>query len=240
MLAQRLHQIDMRLRLGLLHDTSANIEKAEKAEALRRHNETVRKMKESEAIYPAETGQVRSDVPAPRAKPADGAAKEVTKVAAPRIRPLSEGKAIDAGANFISEFFLFSVAGTLIFVEALRSKRRDATRRDAVQERLDLLEARKRQDQERLEEHERGREELMNRVLALEEQLWRSAGGKGEFPGASAGTAAARSWQPTPLWESKGGLQKSFWWRVWGAGGKEKIAADEEVVLASPSLPGRS
>jgi myosin-1 len=230
----------MRLRLGLLHDTSANIEKAEKAEALRRHNEAVRKMKESEAIYPGDTGQVRSDVPAPLQKPADGAAKEAAKVAAPRIRPLSESKAIDAGANFISEFFLFSVAGTLIFIEALRSKRKETTRRDTIQERLDLLEARKRQDQERLEEQEREREELKSRVLALEEQLWRSAGGKGEFPGARAGSTTVRLWQPTPLWESKGGPEKSFWQRVWGTGGKEEIAADEEVVLTSPSLPGRS
>lgn len=227
----------MRLRLGLLRDTSANIEKAEKAEALRRHNESLRKMKESEAIYPAETGQVRSDIVTAVPKPADGAAKEAGKVAAPRIRPLTESKAIDAGANFISEFFLFSVAGTLIFVEALRSKRKEASRRDTVLERLDLLETRKRQDQERLEEQEREHELLQQRVLALEEQLWKDKGGKGKFPGADAGSGAVRAWQPTPLWEPKSGLEKSFWQRVWGAGAKEKIT-DEEVVLTAHSPSG--
>lgn len=229
MLAQRLHKIDMRLRLGLLRDTSANIEKAEKAEALRRHNESLRKMKESEAIYPAETGRVRSDVPVPETKPADGSGKDSVKVAPPRIRPLTESKAIDAGANFISEFFLFSVAGTLIFVEALRSK----WRRDMVLERLELLETRERQVQERLEKQER-ETDLKKRVLSLEEQLWKDKGGKGEFPGASAGTAV-KSWQPTPLWEPKSGLEKSFWQRVWG---KEKIT-DEEVALTVHSPSGK-
>ncbi|TGZ81983.1 optic atrophy 3-like protein, partial [Ascodesmis nigricans] len=67
-----------------------------------------------------------------------------------RIRPLSESKAIDAGANFISEAFLFAVAGSLILLEALRARRKEANRRDMVQERLMLLEDRNRQDEERL------------------------------------------------------------------------------------------
>lgn len=58
----------------------------------------------------------------------------------PKIRPLSEPKAIESGANFISEAFLFSVAAGLIFFESWRSRRKDAARRDDVADRLNDLE----------------------------------------------------------------------------------------------------
>ncbi|KAF8245887.1 hypothetical protein K440DRAFT_462671, partial [Wilcoxina mikolae CBS 423.85] len=145
-IAQRLHRIDMRLRLGLLRDTSANLEKAEAAEKKRRVDETLRKMKEAETLH----DRVRSDVPVSPLHAAKEKEKEGGKVVAPRIRPLSERKAIDAGANFISEAFLFAVAGGLILFENVRSRRKEASRRDTVRERLELLENRKRQDEMRL------------------------------------------------------------------------------------------
>jgi hypothetical protein len=58
----------------------------------------------------------------------------------PRIRPLSESKAIDSGANFISEAFLFAVAGGLIVFESWRSRRKESSRREDVQDRLNELE----------------------------------------------------------------------------------------------------
>ena len=58
----------------------------------------------------------------------------------PRIRPLSETKAIDRGANFISEAFLFMVAGSLILFESLRARRRETNRREDVADRLSELE----------------------------------------------------------------------------------------------------
>lgn len=54
-------------------------------------------------------------------------------------RKLIEAKAIDTGANFISEAFLFSVAGGLILAESYRSRRSAANRRDVVDDRLEEL-----------------------------------------------------------------------------------------------------
>ncbi len=56
-----------------------------------------------------------------------------------RVRPLSEAKAIETGANFISETFLFSVAGSLILFESWRSRRKAQTRRDNVDDQLKVL-----------------------------------------------------------------------------------------------------
>jgi hypothetical protein len=56
------------------------------------------------------------------------------------VRPLTEAKAIETGANFISETFLFCVAGAAIVFEYWRSKRKESTRRDEVSDRLDQIE----------------------------------------------------------------------------------------------------
>ncbi|KAJ3934271.1 MAG: optic atrophy 3-like protein [Lentinula lateritia] len=58
------------------------------------------------------------------------------------IRPLSETKAIDSGANALAEGFLFSVAAGLILGESYRSLRNETKRRDGVDERLGVLEGR--------------------------------------------------------------------------------------------------
>ncbi|WAR56533.1 hypothetical protein PtB15_7B382 [Puccinia triticina] len=58
----------------------------------------------------------------------------------PVIRPLSDTKAIQNGANFLSEAFLFSVAVALIVAENLRGRMQTAHRRDVVNERLTELE----------------------------------------------------------------------------------------------------
>jgi myosin-1 len=56
------------------------------------------------------------------------------------VRPLTEAKAIETGANFISETFLFCVAGAAIVFEYWRSKRKESSRRDEVSDRLDQIE----------------------------------------------------------------------------------------------------
>ncbi|KDR82022.1 hypothetical protein GALMADRAFT_240456 [Galerina marginata CBS 339.88] len=55
------------------------------------------------------------------------------------IRPLSEAKAIDNGANALAEGFLFSVAAALIIAETWRSSRNASKRRDNVDDQLDDL-----------------------------------------------------------------------------------------------------
>lgn len=49
-----------------------------------------------------------------------------------KIRPLNDKKAVENGANFLSEFFIFSVAGSLIFYESNRSRKKAANERDAL------------------------------------------------------------------------------------------------------------
>lgn len=58
-----------------------------------------------------------------------------------RIRPLSEAKAIDSGATFLSEAFLFIVGASLILFESFRARRKESKRRNDVDDRIRDLEA---------------------------------------------------------------------------------------------------
>jgi len=57
------------------------------------------------------------------------------------IRPLSEAKAIENGANALAEGFLFGVAAILILGETYRSSRNQSKRRDVVDDRMEELTA---------------------------------------------------------------------------------------------------
>lgn len=57
------------------------------------------------------------------------------------VRPLDEKKAIELGANFIGEFVIFSVAGSVLTFEAIRNRENEKNRREDVLDRLDALEA---------------------------------------------------------------------------------------------------
>jgi hypothetical protein len=133
-MAQTIHRIDMRLKLGLLRDTAAIEERAAKeaAEAAARSHRSKVPTAKTEAEIQAEKEATEE------AK--KKAIKEVKSKPFPRIRPLSESKAIDSGANFISETFLFLVAGGLIVFESWRSRRKETSRRSDVQDRLVELE----------------------------------------------------------------------------------------------------
>jgi hypothetical protein len=119
----------MRLRLGLLQDP-ATIER-----------QIGRELKEAEAkrkreVMPKTEAETKADEDArkrerqhvkPQQKP-------------PRIRPLSESKAIETGANFISETFLFLVAAGAVVFESWRSRRKENNRREGIDDRLEDLE----------------------------------------------------------------------------------------------------
>ncbi|KAF8652565.1 hypothetical protein AX16_004347 [Volvariella volvacea WC 439] len=105
---------------------------------------------------------------------------------AKHIRPLSETKAIENGANALAEGFLFSVALILILGETWRSSRKESKRREGVADqledlgdiakafeaRLDTLEQAQRIWQEELRE-ERARSDELAKVLrrVLEVQI---------------------------------------------------------------------
>lgn len=49
-----------------------------------------------------------------------------------KIRPLNDTRAIENGATFLSESFIFSVAGGLILYESLRSRNKELARRESI------------------------------------------------------------------------------------------------------------
>ncbi|EGN96346.1 hypothetical protein SERLA73DRAFT_58886 [Serpula lacrymans var. lacrymans S7.3] len=58
------------------------------------------------------------------------------------VRPLSEARAIENGANALAEGFLFGVAALLIMGETWRTSRNSTRRRDDVDDQLDELNSR--------------------------------------------------------------------------------------------------
>lgn len=118
------------MRLGLLQDREVIDRQIarEAAEAQARKHKleapTVRTEAEQKA-YEQETAEEK---------------KKIREKIKPRIRPLSEAKAIDAGANFVSEGFLFLIGASVITFEYWRSKRSAKSRQEDVSERIGELE----------------------------------------------------------------------------------------------------
>ncbi|KAH9059244.1 OPA3-domain-containing protein [Lactarius vividus] len=93
------------------------------------------------------------------------------------LRPLSETRAIENGANFLAEGFLFAVAAALVVGESWRSSRSETRRRADVGEALEALQVRVGELGERLErwedasaeERERSRElaRILDRVVDI-------------------------------------------------------------------------
>jgi myosin-1 len=124
----------MRLRLGLLRNSAAidriATREAAEAQAKRRRHQipTVKTEAQAKADEAAAARQKAKALEPPKPPPM------------PRIRPLSDAKAIDSGATFISEAFLFMVTGGLIVFETWRSRKKQTFRREDVAERLKELE----------------------------------------------------------------------------------------------------
>ncbi|KAI9784838.1 MAG: hypothetical protein M1839_001568 [Geoglossum umbratile] len=222
--AQSLHRVDMRLRLGLLRDSP------QPGHAARDPAEVVQAKKQK--LEAAEKAKEAASEPKISSKPKDGAAdasakldeatekaKEKPKAAPkPRIRPLTEAKAIDTGATFISEAFLFLVGGGLIVFEAWRSRRKENTRREDIAERL-----------AELEESERV---AIQALVALEKEVLRlrSEGRPGSI-------AQSKRILPKEVWdlEEDGGVKDDKpvgWWRWLKSFGRtgNKSAVDVESL----------
>ncbi|CAN3479467.1 hypothetical protein DICA1_E19878 [Diutina catenulata] len=56
-----------------------------------------------------------------------------------KVRPLNDNKAIETGATFLSESFIFSVAFGLIVYESVRSRKKAATQREALADDIEVL-----------------------------------------------------------------------------------------------------
>jgi hypothetical protein len=131
--AQGLHRIDMRMRLGLLQDPAVIDRQIKKelqiAEAARQKAATPTVMTEAE--MKADEALTEKEREAIRKK-----AEERTK---PRIRPLSEQKAIEMGANFAAETFIFAVGIGVILFEQWRQRRKARNARDDIREDLEEM-----------------------------------------------------------------------------------------------------
>ena len=121
------------MRLGILQDTAA-IDKAHAKEAA----EAAAKKHKLEIPTVKTEAQMKADEKAAAKVGKEGTEPKPTPI--PRIRPLSEAKAVDTGATFISEAFLFGVAASLIFFESWRSRRKETSRHEDVADRLAELE----------------------------------------------------------------------------------------------------
>ncbi|MCJ1425052.1 hypothetical protein MMC29_002940 [Sticta canariensis] len=134
--AQSIHRWDMRLRLGLLQDMKS-IEK----QAAREFAEAqAKKHKLDIPTVKTEAQTIADEAAAIRAKEKSPDKVKVPAILKPKIRPLSESKAIDSGATFVSEGFLFAVGISLILFENWRSRRKENTRREDVADRISELE----------------------------------------------------------------------------------------------------
>ncbi|KAI9812451.1 MAG: hypothetical protein M1827_004682 [Pycnora praestabilis] len=165
--AQSLHRVDMRLRLGLLRDTEVEkkTSKDSKAEAHKSSAAQADKSK-SEKSPSNKDGQEEGNEGGRDKTPEKSKSKPSV-----RIRPLSEAKAIDSGANFISETFLFMVGGALIIFESWRSRRKETSRRTDVSRELENQKDRGNDLEERLAATEEREAALENKEAALEERL---------------------------------------------------------------------
>jgi hypothetical protein len=123
----------MRMRLGLLQDPAVIDRQIKKelqvAEAARQKAATPTVMTEAE--MKADEALTEKEREAIRKK-----AEERTK---PRIRPLSEQKAIEMGANFAAETFIFAVGIGVILVEQWRQRRKARNARDDIREDLEEM-----------------------------------------------------------------------------------------------------
>lgn len=174
----------MRLRLGLLQDAKA-IEKQAAREATEAHAK-----KQKLEIPTAKTeAQTKADEAAAIKAKEKGIEKfKVPSIPRPRIRPLSESKAIDSGATFVSEGFLFLVGISLILLENWRSRRKETSRREDVADRISELEESEKSARTALVELEKeilrlrardGREADSNQRI-LPRELWDVEGMKEE------------------------------------------------------------
>jgi hypothetical protein len=123
------------MRLGILHDAEAQQRMHEREQ---RAAEEKRKKEEAPTVRTAEEQKKYDERKAQEEK--DGKRRD-EKAAKVKIRPLSDARAIELGANFFSEAFIFMVAVGLILLENWRSSRKSSQRRDEVSERLEALEA---------------------------------------------------------------------------------------------------
>ena len=70
------------------------------------------------------------------------------------IKPLSNPRAVEIGANFLSEVLIFGVAAACVVGEAIRSTKSSNSKREDIEERISNLESASATAKTRIEELE--------------------------------------------------------------------------------------
>jgi hypothetical protein len=123
------------MRLGLLQDPAVIDRQIKKEVALA---EAARK-KAAAPTVPTEEEMKAEE--ALTEKEREAIKKKAEERIKPRIRPLSEQKAIEMGANFAAETFIFAVGIAVILVEQWRQRRKARNARDDIREDLEVVQA---------------------------------------------------------------------------------------------------
>lgn len=89
------------------------------------------------------------------------------------IKPLSEARAVQNGANMLAEGFLFAVAATLVLAETWRSSRSTSKRRDAIDDNIEELQAKVAELEQKLAESNKVAEEQWEELRTREEDVTR-------------------------------------------------------------------
>lgn len=129
----------MRMRLGILHDPEAQQRMHEREQ--RAADEKKRKADAPTVRSELEQKKHEEQKAKQTQQPEDGGEVKKEEKKKVKIRPLSDARAIELGANFFSEAFIFGVAVGLLLLENYRSRSKESARRDEVAERLEGLEA---------------------------------------------------------------------------------------------------
>lgn len=216
-MAQALHRFDMRLRLGSIRNDAAIQKKAAAQAEVKKHIPS----------SPTAKTQAESKAEEEAIAKAKAAEEEAQKPRHYRIRPLSESKAIESGANFISETFLFLVAGGLIVFESWRSRRKESTRREGVEDRL-----------VELEQSEKAAREAL---VALEKELLALKAKHGEVPNGTRRILPPGIWEVGPEVEVPP-VQETWWSRIMSyvPFGQAAPTATQATPAIKPPQPAES
>ena len=123
------------MRLGLLQDPAVIDRQIKKEVALA---EAARKKAAAPTVLTEEEMKAEEAL---TEKERDAIKKKAEERIKPRIRPLSEQKAIEMGANFAAETFIFAVGIAVILVEQWRQRRKAKNARDDIREDLEEVQA---------------------------------------------------------------------------------------------------
>jgi hypothetical protein len=164
----------MRMRLGLLQDPAV-IDRQIKKEA--QAAEAARQKAAMPTVKTEEETKAEEDL---SEKEREAIRKKIEERTKPRIRPLSEQKAIETGANFVAETFIFAVGISVIVFEQWRQRRKARNARDDIREDLEELQVELKTVRAELEEMKARHPEPVpsGRLLGF----WKGSGKSGEKP----------------------------------------------------------